>query len=1001
MLTALAFALTQAVAPVTDLNSASLPESGFGSFPRGIGEGTGSVLLTAAGPWGGELYESDGTPQGTKLLADTLPGAAGANPQRALPFPDGRVFFDGNTGSGIEPFVTVPGELQAQSLGDLRPGPLSSSPSNFVGWSGEIWFLATDGSDDRELWRTDGTLAGTRLAEDLTAGGSSAADSDDAFLQVAGGRLFVGTAGPSDRLFVKDAPDAMPELLADFGAGGLDPAQAAEVGGLLVFSADDGASGLEPWVSDGTLAGTVRLVDLEAGVAGSAPEFHGVEGGRLWFSATLSGVGNEVFTTDGTSPGTALVAEIIPGMAGAFDVADVWPEAGRAWALVSSTQGLDERLFELDPTAGQASFLLNLTNASGGLSFLEGVRSAGQLVLVLDPPAFTQAEEVWVSDGTFAGTLPAANDLEWALGSSSTLLIGETPAGVLFRGNDAEIGAEPHIVSAGVPGYSLVADLRFEAETLDSNPSDVRRFRDGVLFRATDPAVGTELFFSDGTEAGTRLLLDYVPGTSFTAYRFLGELDGQFLFLVSAAGQQSQSRLYRTDGTPAGTIELALVPDDFQGEEVTFLLDGALLFGAADALWRTDGTPAGTWIVYSGLGDPIRSGAALDEVALFGNSPPGSSDDEVWITDGTAAGTGPLLDLFPGPFGSLPSEFVRSGDEILFSARSTSFTDYELWKSDGTEVGTTRVLDLYPGPQGSYPLFLTPFGGGLLFRATTPGNGTELFRTDGTAAGTEVVADLAPGPLGSVPMFLVESSERVYFTADSGTGRKLYWSDGIGANPVPVPSPSFPAPTSGEMSPFGTTSGLLFAVSDPFFGTELFRFLPGDPVASLVSDLVPAGLDSDPRDLVVVGDRILFAARDIQIGRELFGTSLSDQGGYLFDTLGTSCGSKAEAFGSAALGESFSVTADGGQPGGLANLYVGLGLEVSTVSGCVIWMESPFPIATSPVDAQGRTSFDFTVVPSPALIGLEAVFQVVIPQVGGPLFGALAISDAIELVVGP
>lgn len=39
----------------------------------------------------------------------------------------------------------------------------------------------------------------------------------------------------------------------------------------LLFAADDGLTGLEPWRSDGTAAGTYRLADVSPGPAASSP----------------------------------------------------------------------------------------------------------------------------------------------------------------------------------------------------------------------------------------------------------------------------------------------------------------------------------------------------------------------------------------------------------------------------------------------------------------------------------------------------------------------------------------------------------------------------------------------------------------------------------------------------------------------------------------------------------------------------------------------------------
>ena len=60
--------------------------------------------------------------------------------------------------------------------------------------------------------------------------------------------------------------------------------------GRAVFVATDAAAGSEPWVTDGTAAGTTRLADIAGGTANSSPgEFFPLGNGRAVFAAAGSG----------------------------------------------------------------------------------------------------------------------------------------------------------------------------------------------------------------------------------------------------------------------------------------------------------------------------------------------------------------------------------------------------------------------------------------------------------------------------------------------------------------------------------------------------------------------------------------------------------------------------------------------------------------------------------------------------------------------------------------
>jgi ELWxxDGT repeat protein len=91
---------------------------------------------------------------------------------------------------------------------------------------------------DVELWKSDGTEAGTVRVKDINS----------------------GTTG------------SYPGFLTN-------------VGGTLYFAASDGSSGKELFKSDGSEAGTVRVKDIFAGGGSSNPRFLTNVGGTLYFTA--------------------------------------------------------------------------------------------------------------------------------------------------------------------------------------------------------------------------------------------------------------------------------------------------------------------------------------------------------------------------------------------------------------------------------------------------------------------------------------------------------------------------------------------------------------------------------------------------------------------------------------------------------------------------------------------------------------------------------------------
>src|SRR5690606_21432896 len=115
------------------------------------------------------------------------------------------------------------------------------------------------------------------------------------------------------------------------------------VPGGIVFAADDGVSGVEPWFSRGTSATTSLLgdIDLPTGGAGSNPvekvDYYGV----ALFRADDGVHGAELWRSDGTAAGTVLVHDIVPGPTGS--VPEELTVAGRyAYFLVRVDADLQE-----------------------------------------------------------------------------------------------------------------------------------------------------------------------------------------------------------------------------------------------------------------------------------------------------------------------------------------------------------------------------------------------------------------------------------------------------------------------------------------------------------------------------------------------------------------------------------------------------------------------------------------------------------------------------------
>ena len=91
-----------------------------------------------------------------------------------------------------------------------------------------------------------------------------------------------------------------------------NPKNLVVVGDTLYFRATTQTMGTELWKSDGTLEGTVPVMDIWPGASSSSFGVPTNVNGRLFFDADDGVHGQALWTTDGTSAGTVMVKNITP-----------------------------------------------------------------------------------------------------------------------------------------------------------------------------------------------------------------------------------------------------------------------------------------------------------------------------------------------------------------------------------------------------------------------------------------------------------------------------------------------------------------------------------------------------------------------------------------------------------------------------------------------------------------------------------------------------------------
>ena len=972
----------------------------------------GIAYFVASDEFGRELWRSDGTAQGTYRLKDVRPGKASSTP-RNLTVAGNSVFFLAHVdGYGVELWATNGTAAGTRLMHDMQTARNGNSwLGPMVAYKKKLYFAAFGGSEGIELWESDGTPQGTKLFVDIYPGGGSSQPKDFA---VMGGKLYFKAqrADVGAELFVSDGTVAGTKLVKDLysGAFGSWPQHMTAAGGLLYFSATGPGRGRELYVSDGTSAGTKLVRDIRSGASSSTPLQFAAIGSRAVFVADDGVHGREPWISDGTKAGTKLLKDIVVGSGQSF-VRSVRAIGGRLYFVAYERSSGSEPWVSDGTTAGTRLLkdVYKGANSSNPVAFIPAFGGV----------AFVAAQhdgwDLWKTNGTSAGTLrlrptPKIDSRLAAPFGNNVLIAGSSAFGLeLFRSNGTAATT------------TLVSDL-YPAQG-HSDPVAFVTLGKKLFFAPKGPQAGQEPWLSDGSRAGTKLVKDLRPGINgsmskqdpYTAWK--GE--AYFVAWTAATGYE----LHRSDGTAAGT---KLAADVYKGANGSL---PRLLTGSGKHLFYvgSDGTNGRELVAFDGQKAtvlPIRSGLAspnITEIEALGNRVFFSANDgthgrELWVSDGSKAGTKLVVDLWPGPTYSSPTELTAFGTRLIYvAAGRLGGNDRELHISDGTAAGTKKIIDLWPGAAGSRPTRLTAVGNKVFFLAFGPKTGQELYVTDGTAAGTKLTKDINPGTASIDIKDMIGVNGRVFFFCNDGRhGYELWTSDGTAAGTFLVKDlmPKHgDGVVPGSLTRLTGTSLVVFAGMDGFDGLQAWR---SDGRAAGTVQLGKIG----PRpgsgatlidDFTPIGQTLFVECDDGVLGRELWGIPLAKGGAAFVETYGRRCQGtnrlepSIAANGLPTIGNrDFAIDVSNARANSVALLNIGaIPTQLALPGGCALALNFPFSmILSAPTDRNGFARAAFPIPNDTSLTGVRAYFQYFLFDRGAPLLGLLTLSDGLSVRLG-
>ena len=593
---------------------------------------------------GFEMWKTDGTEAGTQMVKDINIGERGSLENNSNHYPtfsvvDNTLIFQAyDRVNGHKMWKTDGTEAGTQILKDLFSGYSGRSTSGgTVTHKNEVYFYFNDYtilSGPRNLWKTDGTEAGTKLIKGGLGYGSRLHSAGDYVYFINHGKLWRTDGTENGTLIVKNDL-----IIRDFNYDLLNPIiKIADHNGIIYFSASDGEHGYELWKSDGTDAGTVMVKDINTATHDSVGEYtHVYKKGLHYYFAARTELGHTgLWKTDGSEIGTILIKDFNEGR-NSYNPSKL-VQAGKNFYFNVNDEATGYELWKSDGTKAGTKLLKDINKGVGGSHPNQLISKGGKTYFTTGDYG---SQSLWITDGTEVGTVSILTDTSI---------------------------------------YSRISSGSYGGSTPFTTQLDMVIINDIFYFSQNNRNTGgrgkAELWKSDGTSEGTKLIKKMSIDDNI---RNMVELNNALYFTIS-------DQLWKSDGFKAGTVQVK----DIDGKEEAYLgsieplivLDNKVYFGADDRLWVSDGSRTGTKMIADiHIGSqPIFTGLVTSGNLLY------FSGKGLWRSDGTENGTLKLKDSF---------EYIHSSFEngALFTADDGEGT--ALWRTNGTEAGTEEIKALY------------------------------------------------------------------------------------------------------------------------------------------------------------------------------------------------------------------------------------------------------------------------------------------------------------------
>lgn len=581
------------------------------------------------------------------------------------------------------------------------------NPKNFIEYKNKLFFCASTTKYGEELFVSDGTKENTGLFMDINKGYLSS--SPDRFIVINEILYFIAN---SNELWKTDGSDLGTVKIKEFEG---NYTKLINFNNTLYLSTYSDANTSILWKSDGTEQGTTAIKELY--VVSNVNEII-FRGNEMFFVATDKKNESQLWKSDGTEKGTVLVNEMAVEL-NKIEYIKMVDYGNAIYLLVKYNNSV--MLWKSDGT-NAGTIQVKTLNLNLGVYFGIGASFVfNNLIYFIVND--NNGESLWKSDGTELGTNNFFK-ISTNLQKSST--------GFYNLNNTLLFMASKKLWKLNSFGNGIELLKTFQGRDFNTFGT-LTEFKDKVYFKADDNVYGLEIWQSDGTIQGTKILKDIIPQGNSSFSDNYGYFDfsrlypfRDKLYFSSKIDTSEGFHLWESNGTEQGTIQFEIIKK-------------------------------GTAHSYPGVAIEYKD-------IFYFRANTVENGFELWKTNGTENGTELFKDIYPGPDSSYPASLTKFKNYLIFIARSSK-DKYGLWKTDGTDSGTVLIKN-FGEVYGDRKFYIIK---DKIYLIASDGEGRGgLWQSDGTTAGTVFLKDVG------INAFVIYNNE-LYFSENYGYKASRLW----------------------------------------------------------------------------------------------------------------------------------------------------------------------------------------------------------------------------------